>query len=235
MSQSFVRKSFKSSVDSFSLKLYTLEELKYAYFKLGFYQFIAFLIVYPLILKNELKKSNKLKHKKKKNNSSTRIAIIKNLEKDLDNRNVEKIVDKKLNKFIVNKKNALIQKEKVKIKVQKAKMNSSIIAKKLSPSRLKRSVQRAEIHGDLLLFKLRNCVSFTYKVYKDALKIDGRDYILKDYYLSDDFVKLLDALCNNNSLEAKYYFEYGGIDLLRNKVRAYLEVKNKTNFPISLV
>jgi len=134
----FVRKSFKSLVDSFCLNL-TSDELEYAHVKLGFLlphflstlkgEFLQRSSSFDVVHKDEVVHKKK---KKKKNNKNKRNKIKKNLQ------NISEVQLKSLNK----------QRKDVQRDIELKK--KSVSKTKDSPSRRRRKFSRAEKFGNPL-------------------------------------------------------------------------------------
>lgn len=176
----FIRKFFKSSVDSFklSIDLPTVDELKYAYFKLGFFVFFVFLVKY--LVKDHKKKRSSVK---KKNKTSNRVGVINNTSSEIASKNISKSVKKKMKKKVNKIKSKLINEEKNKKTEAISKKQSSKRRKRSSPSRLNRNKVRAVKFGSFLKL-LATAKSVEVKSYKYEIIIDKKRFAWSDF-LSD--------------------------------------------------
>jgi len=130
---SYIRKCFRAQVDSFSFNAISSEELKYAYMKLGLFNFILFLIIY-IITSNPIdKQEKKVEQNLKQNKKIQKINAV--LSSDLShNQKVKKIykiqrsVDRKKTKKNNHKKRKNVQENLDK----KAKEELSAVPKKVN-------------------------------------------------------------------------------------------------------
>jgi len=142
----YVRSEFVDAVNAFSLPVsLTLNELKYAYSKLGFFSFFVFLIFYLSgSVKNRSGKKQS-KRPKKKNNKNLRRKIQLNLAKVTEKVSVSNLVDRKVKKVSNKLKSKLMNEFSSKVLKSADLLKKSAHKKrKTCPSRMRRAETRAE-------------------------------------------------------------------------------------------
>jgi hypothetical protein len=240
----YIRSEFKKKVDSFDFAFdCTLDELGYAYSRLSFFQFIAF--VFFLLKDNrfdlksmdklrELKSENRVlsiklarKEKRKKRNKAKRkkthlnvveqkvVSLSSNL-KSLSN------VDPKASRKVAKNLNRLLQKKANYLK-----------KKKNSPSYKKRQALRAE----KFLF-LSPFVNKGYKFLIDffgfhVVSVDSRGFFKTIFqYTEDDYVRLLP--CKSLVLDNIMFNNIKGVHLFWEKMLLKKKNKEKNDVNIDL-
>lgn len=222
--QVFIKSSFKLLVDNFQIPtLFSLDEVAYAYEKLGLLKFIIFFIVcflksdeYNNLMKssiivkqNDLMRANAIvkvkelsvqkrkdRKKNKKNNKNVRKVIVKNMEikNKLKFDSIPKIPETR--KERVDMARLLVKKSNI--------VKSSKLRHKKCPSSVRRKIARAEKFGNILDGFIRKgygiCFNVCGEFYICNSVLDDRPIRNGKHFYGKDFYALFEKMNNPKSL-----------------------------------
>jgi hypothetical protein len=222
--QVFIKSSFKLLVDNFHIPtLFSLDEVAYAYGKLGLIKFIIFFIVcflksdeYNNLMKssiivkqNDLMKASAIikvkelsvqkrkdRKKNKKNNKNVRKVIVKNME--IKNKLVFDSIPKipETRKKRVNMARLLVKKSNI--------LKSAKLRHKKCPSSIRRKIARAEKFGNILDGFIRKgygiCFNVCSNFYICNSVLDDRPIYNSPEFCGKDFYALFENMKNPTSL-----------------------------------